>query len=167
MWTIERIIEELDNLREADGLPAITVPVTINKRLTRTLGRVKFMRGINEPISIEFSNLLLTTGTDADIINTIKHEYVHYFLLVTTGEDHGHDYMFKIKCAEIGCQHDKTQNRLEAGAAYDNSFKYEVHCCNCHKRIGTYSRMCKTLREIDNCCCKLCGSNDLQIIQNW
>ena len=167
MWTIERIIEELDNLREADGLPAITVPVTINKRLTRTLGRVKFMRGINEPISIEFSNLLLTTGTDADIINTIKHEYVHYFLFVTTGENHGHDYMFEAKCAEIGCQHDKTQNRLEGGEQYDARFKYEVHCLGCNKTIGTYSRMCKTLRQIDYCRCKVCGSGDLQVIQNW
>ena len=166
MWTIEQVKNELNKLREADQLPPITCPVTVNGRLTRSLGRVKFI--CNFPTAIEFSRILLEEGTDNDIINVIKHEYVHYFLLITTKEKHGHDAMFKAKCAEIGCTHDKTRNELESeDMAPAAQFKYEVYCPDCNKTIGTYSRMCKTLRIIDHCKCGRCGGNQLKVIQNW
>ena len=167
MWTIDRVKDELNNLCKADGLPAIQVPVRINGRLTRTLGRVRFMRATCEPVGIEFARILLETGTDNDIMNVIKHEYVHYFFLVSKGEDHGHDAVFKKKCAEIGCEHDKTMNRLEGGEDYDKKFKYEIFCPDCNETIGTYSRMCKTIRNIEYCHCGRCGCRFLNVIQNW
>ena len=167
MWTIERVRKELDTLAKADGI-TIDVPVSANGRLRTTLGRVRSYRSTCLPIDIEFSKRLLEEGTDNDIINTIKHEYVHFFLLVTTGENHGHDYMFKAKCAEIGCTHDKTRNDVESEAMTDpHQFKYEIVCTTCHKTIGTYSRMCKTLRNLDCCRCKRCGGSALKMIQNW
>ena len=95
MWTIERVKDELNKLCVADGLPEITIPVSANARLTRTLGRVKFLEKSCTPVGIDFSQRLLDNGTDRDLINVIKHEYVHYYLLCTTGVDHGHDALFK------------------------------------------------------------------------
>ena len=167
MWTIEQVKNELNKLREADQLPPITCPVTVNGRLTRSLGRVKFM--CNFPTAIEFSRILLEEGTDNDIINVIKHEYVHYFLLITTKERHGHDAMFKAKCAEIGCTHDKARNNFEAetiGKELDIT-KYEVWCEDCDEIIGRYHRMCKTLKTIKYCSCGKCGSHALIVKQNW
>ena len=115
MWTKVKVINELNKLCMNDGIGIVNVPVEINGRLTRTLGRVKFMdygEGHCYPTKIEFSKALLEEGTDNDIINVIKHEYVHYYLVETTHENHKHDALFKRKCAEIGCTHDKTQNRL-------------------------------------------------------
>ena len=168
MWTIERVRKELDTLAKADGI-TIDVPVSANGRLRTTLGRVRSYRSTCLPISIEFSQKLLNEGTDNDILNTVKHEYVHYFLLVTTGENHGHDYMFKAKCAEIGCTHNKTRNDIESEEmmAPTAQSKYEVYCPDCNETIGTYSRMCKTLRNLDNCSCGICGGKALKMIQNW
>ena len=167
MWTIDQVIIKLNELAAADGI-VIDVPVSANGRLRTTLGRVRSYRSTCLPISIEFSQKLLNEGTDNDIINVIKHEYVHFFLLVTTGENHGHDYMFKNKCAEIGCEHNKTRNELESeDMAPAAQFKYEVYCPDCNKTIGTYSRMCKTLRNLDYCSCGRCGGKALKMIQNW
>ena len=116
MWTIDRVIDELNKLAEADGLGRIDVPIIVNSRLSTTLGRVKYMRvgGAYMAKSIEFSKALLDSATDNDIINVIKHEYVHYYLVETTNENHKHDALFKRKCMEIGCTHNKTRNYLES-----------------------------------------------------
>ena len=162
MWTIERVIKELNNLAAADNI-TIDTPVNINGRLSRTLGRVHFNGVTCSPLKIEFSRSLLEHGTDNDIINVIKHEYVHYFLLITTGENHGHDYMFKAKCAEIGCEHDKTHNEVEAKQKY----KYEIWCMDCNAIIGTRSRKCKLIDNIKDCQCGRCYGGNLKVIQNW
>ena len=168
MWTIEQVKIELDKLRVADGLPVIQVPINANGRLTRTLGRVRFSRYSCEPICIEFAQRLLDNGTDNDIINVIKHEYAHYYLLVVTGENHGHDALFKQKCREIGCTHEKTHNKLESSDDdTEQEYKYEVWCDDCHKMIGTYSRICKTLRNIEYCQCGVCRGSNLRVKQNW
>lgn len=170
MWTIDRVIDKLNNLAEADGLGQITVPIVVNGRLSRTLGRVKFeiING-NTCITtkIEFSKALLENGTDNDIVNVIKHEYVHYYLLETTAYNHGHDAVFKKKCAEIGCSHDKTANTLENNYTEKKKFKYEVWCPSCVSLLGTYSRRGKTLNNISNCKCGKCGSEHLVVKQNW
>jgi predicted SprT family Zn-dependent metalloprotease len=165
MWTIDRVINELNKLAAADGLGYIKVPVTVNARLTSTLGRVKYIRiGGDTYIAkaIEFSKHLLETGTDNDIMNVIKHEYVHYFLVETTNVNHGHDRVFKDKCKAIGCEHTKTHNALEN----EGKFKYEVWCDNCGL-IATYSRMGKTLKNLDSCSCSGCHESNLKMIQNW
>ena len=165
MWTIDRVIDELNKLAAADGLGHIDVPVTVNARLTTTLGRVKYI-GIGHKTyvakSIEFSKNLLETGTDNDIMNVIKHEYVHYFLVETTNVNHGHDRLFKDKCRAIGCEHTATHNPLEN----EGKFKYEVWCDNCGL-VATYSRMGKTLKNLDYCICGGCKQTGLKMIQNW
>lgn len=165
MWTIDRVKEELNKLAAADGLGNIDVPITANPRLTATLGRVKYMGpGNNTYIakSIEFSKTLLETGTDNDVMNVIKHEYVHYFLVETTNVNHGHDALFKNKCKAIGCTHTKTHNALEN----KGKFKYEVWCDNCGL-VATYSRMGKILKTLDQCTCGGCHKSGLKMIQNW
>lgn len=169
MWTIDRVIGELNKLAAIDGIGHIDVPVAINARLTRTLGRVKYITIGDMYLAqgIEFSKDLLDNGTDNDIINVIKHEYVHYYLVETTHTNHGHDAVFKKKCAEIGCTHDKTRNSLESDYAEQKQYKYEVWCGDCAKRIGAYSRMCKTLKNIRYCKCGNCNGSNLTIKQNW
>lgn len=165
MWTIDRVIDELNKLAAADGLGHIDIPVIVNARLTSTLGKVKYISIGHETYiakSIEFSKNLLETGTDNDIINVIKHEYVHYFLVETTNVNHGHDHIFKDKCKAIGCEHTKTHNSLEN----EGKFKYEVWCDNCGL-VATYSRMGKRLKNLDYCVCGRCHQSGLKMIQNW
>ena len=165
MWTIERVIDTFNRLCENDNLPAPAIPITVNGRLSRCLGRVFFTSGSCKPTRIEFARILLNETDDETIEQVIKHEYVHYYLLITTHEDHGHDILFKKKCAEIGCYHDKAQNEVAAFTA--KSTKYEVFCMTCNKRVGQYSRMCKTLKNLDSCMCNICKTSNLKMIQNW
>lgn len=164
MWTIERVIAEFNTLCEADNLPVATCPINVNGRLTRTLGRVKYNRSTYLPIVVEFSRQLLEEGTDNDILNVIKHEYVHYFLLIATKADHGHDRVFKDKCKAIGCEHTGAYNTLESEA--ETKYKYEVWCANCGL-VATYSRMGKVLKNLNACRCGKCKQNTLKMIQNW
>lgn len=171
-WTIDRIKGELQKLCAADHI-ALDVPVNINSRITRTLGRVKYnyYNGAYYPTTIEFSQKFLVNGTDNDIINVIKHEYVHFFLLaIEPCEKPGHDAAFKRKCVEIGCTHIHAQNHLEncaADTAIEAKSKYEVWCDDCDEIISTYARKCKTLNNIAYCTCGRCGSKNLRVVQNW
>ena len=168
MWTIERVKNELEKLCAADHL-VLDVPVEINGRLTRAMGRVKYNErsdGFMLPTKIEFARNLLQGASDEDILQVIKHEYVHFYLITNEPyEKHGHDVMFKAKCEEIGCTHSNSSQRVE-GFAKEQT-KYEVWCEDCEECIGTYSRMCKTLKEIKYCTCGRCGSDKLAVIQNW
>lgn len=168
MWTIERVKNELEKLCAADHI-TLDVPVEINGRLTRAMGRVKYIVASEDvylPTKIEFARNLIENTSDEDILQVIKHEYVHYFLFMTDPTtNHNHDAVFKRKCDTIGCTHSNRAQRVE-GFAKEQT-KYEVWCEDCEECIGTYSRMCKTLKEIKYCTCGRCGSKKLAVIQNW
>ena len=170
MWTIERVKNELEKLCAADHI-VLDIPVEINSRLTRAMGRVKYVVASEDvylPTKIEFARNLIENASDEDILQVIKHEYVHYFLFITEPTtNHNHDAAFKHKCDAINCTHNKSAHHVEGFRNANAKSKYEVWCENCEECIGTYSRMCKTLKEIKYCTCGRCGSDKLAVIQNW
>lgn len=143
------------------------IPIRLNGRLTRTLGRVHQEKkdGIWAPTSVEFSKQLLETSSDKSIRDVILHEYAHIIVTARTGEEHGHDATFKRVCAEIGTTNDGIATKVERIVEVHS--KYEIFCPTCHKTLGGYSRMCKTIQNIEFCHCKLCGKGGLKVIQNW
>ena len=146
------------------------ISVTINGRLTTTLGRCR-SRKVNEeeilPFEIQFSKKFLESSPDTDIIAVIQHEWAHYYATKSTKEPHGHDNYFKDICARIGCQNDQRQFKGIAPNETERRFKYEVHCDKCNKVVATYNRMCATLKNLDFCSCPICGSRRLWYRQNW
>ena len=60
----------------------IDCPIVINKRLTRTLGQVKYDN--NGIVDIEFSAKLLEYGREDQIMDTIYHELAHAFVFWET-----------------------------------------------------------------------------------
>lgn len=167
-WTVETLTEKCKEVCARADIP-FTIPVQINGRLTRTLGR--FMYTMNQktelltPVRIEFSRQLLQTATDASIISVIEHECAHYLVAVKTGMQHGHDKVFQAACALIGCTNDKPRTQVERTVAVRS--KYEVWCDVCHEVVGEYARWCKTLENIDYCTCNKCKQSKLKVIQNW
>ena len=167
-WTVEALTEKCKEVCARADIP-FTIPVQINGRLTRTLGR--FMYTMNQktelltPVRIEFSRQLLQTATDASIISVIEHECAHYLVAVKTGVQHGHDKVFQAACALIGCTNDKPKTQVERTVAVRS--KYEVWCDVCHEVVGEYARWCKTLENIDYCTCNRCKQSKLKVIQNW
>lgn len=140
------------------------LPVKINKRLTRTLGRVCFQGGV--PYVMEFSDSMLKTCTHESIMEVIKHEFAHWFAWYESGEVHGHDAYFREICDRIGCTHDRSRNKIERLANAPAPSKYTVVCGDCG-RTWHYARMCDTIRYIDTCKCPSCKTKHLNVIKNW
>lgn len=167
-WAVEDIKRECERLSAMVG-DTFDCPIRINGRLTRTLGRVDSIkvngRWTNEVLQI--SKQLLETSTNESIISVIDHEWCHYWVTKSTGEDHGHDATFRAVCAQVGCTNNKTKTRVERTVAESAIYKYQVYCSTCDEFIAGYSRMNSTLRSLKACTCKKCNTSNLSYVQNW
>ena len=99
MYTLDKIENQFKGICAKAGI-SCNVPITINSRLTRTLGRVVINNSIGfidtwKPIKVEFSKQFIETSSDASIEDVIKHEAAHFIATSRTGEDHGHNSYFK------------------------------------------------------------------------
>lgn len=168
MWAVEDIKKECDRLSAMVG-DIFDIPIRINGRLTRTLGRVMCSKkeGIWYADSMEISRQLLETSTDESIISVIEHEWCHYYTAKLTGENHGHDKVFKATCARVGCTNDGVSTAVNRTVSESAIYKYQVYCPKCDEFISGYSRMNSTLKNLKNCYCKRCDSGNLSFIQNW
>ena len=133
--------------------------ITLNSRLTRTLGRVfsNYQGKDLVPTKVEFSKSFIETSTDECIHQTILHEAAHYIAVKRSKVDHGHDAYFKQICAEIGCYEDKTQSHVDRLVGAPSPYKYLVFCPNCG-HMASRTRKCKLITHIENYSCGKCGS---------
>lgn len=165
-YTLEKIKEEFSAACESVGVK-LQHPISLNGRLSNTLGRVKYRVGVYDgearPDCIEFSTKFVTNGADEDIHRVILHEAAHYIVTVQTKRKHGHDKVFKAMCARLGTDNDCAQTDLQLPIMK----KYMIMCPTCNKTIGGYDRMCKTIKMIENhdgsVWCKTCGCRDLKV----
>ena len=145
-----------------------TIPVKINKRLTRTLGRVIWVKtnGITRSTLMEISYQLLATATEEAIYAVVAHECAHYLVTEETHENHGHDAVFKAMCARIGCTNSKAVYRgLDRNVGEEKIYKYFVTCKNCGSIVGKYHRAGKLVQHPELYRCK-CGG-DLFVTTNY
>ena len=154
--TIEEVRRRCRETAERNGY-RLQVPVEANGRLKSTLGRVKFsIRGRKcYPEKIEFSADLLKRG-NREIEETIAHEMAHYFVLLDTGKDHGHDGVWKTWAVKLGARPRACVRREETGAP-PLEYRYEVICRNCGKVAGRYVRRSKVVLHPENyrsSCCR-------------
>ena len=164
-------LEFRDICQKANAKTGLTIPIRLNGRLTRTLGRVHYKydaaAGYYTSTLVEFSRQLLETATDKSIHDVIMHEASHLIVTERTGEIHRHDSLFKAVCAEIGTDNDSACTKVERVVKKETLYKYQIFCPTCHKFIGGYYRKCKTIDHINKCFCKSCGNGDLKVIKNW
>lgn len=158
---IKEILRELSACRG----DVFDIEVSINGRLSRTLGRVKSVgtKTNCKPVAMEFSRSMLETVEKEDIMSVIKHEWAHYYITKTTNVDHGHDAAFKALCAEIECHGTTT---IKVTRTVDVVSKYSVYCETCGKLVGEYSRQGKVVKNpslFSSNCCK----GGLKVVQNF
>ena len=169
MFGIKEITAYCEKLSEKVN-DTFDVPVYLNGRLTKTLGRA-FCENAGDdvwyPTRLEFSKRFLETSTEECIKSVIEHEWAHYYTVKRTSENHGHDAEFKATCRMIGCTNDGTKTHVDRTVAEEFLHKYTVYCPKCDKAIGFYDRMCPTLKRIKDCVCTECGCDDLFYTQNW
>ena len=166
--TLTEIKDMIANICDKQGVDLI-VPVELNGRLTKTLGRVVFLKdykGKCTPVKIEFSKRLVETGSEKDLKEVILHETAHYIVTMVTKEDHGHDKVFKAMCAEIGTSNDTPHTTLEKPMVK----KYEVKCQDCGRVVAAYDRKGKVLQSIMKgekyYQCKNCKTSNLIVWEN-
>lgn len=168
MITLTQVYEELNALSKKMN-DTFSIPVSINSRLTATLGRVKVVQKGTKfyPDSMEFSKKFLENSVIEDIKDIIAHEWAHYYLTKVSKESHGHDTEFKRICGMIGCKSDGVYAKVENIYEQQEQYKYTVYCPDCGKVVGQYSRMCATLKDLEHCHCALCNGKHLYYVQNW
>ena len=165
-WTTQEIEEYCNTLAAQIGLD-FDCPVIINKRLTKTLGRV-----MNEPTpfgyypsSLEISYRVAAHAKDEDVRAVIQHELAHWAVTIETQEPHGHDDVFKAMCKRLGCPHDTPQISIGYDVDEDTLYKYVVYCQDCDNKLY-YSRASGVVKHPDWYGCGKCGG-DLHVQQNW
>lgn len=154
--TIEEARKRCLEIAEQYGYK-LAVPVEANGRLKSTLGRVRYtIRGKKcYPAKIEFSSDLLKRG-GREAEETIAHEMAHYFVLLDTKENHGHDELWKRWAVKLGARPRATVKREETGAEI-KPCKYILICSRCGKVAGRYVRKSRAVvhpEKYRSACCR-------------
>ena len=167
MYTTQQISSMYQQLAKSLNVDFNT-PIKINRRLTRTLGRVISNVKDNKiyPNRIEFSQQLLETATEESINQVLIHEFCHWYLAETTHENHGHDTTFKTLCQNLGGGEGKTTTDIQYKVDTNEIYKYQCYCEKCGKEVAHYSRASRTTQHPElfySSCCR----STLKVIQNW
>ncbi|MFB0918793.1 MAG: SprT-like domain-containing protein [Clostridiaceae bacterium] len=156
IFTIEDVKRILDETGKKAGFPCNGIPVEISVRMKKTYGSFVFKAVGNKiiPVAFKFSEKLLSGDyPDEIVINTIKHEYAHYYANVTTGVNHMHDTYFKEVCRRLGIPED-TRFQGEHRETVRNGYK--ILCTKCMNEVARRRRSDSTkalLTRFRSGCC--------------
>lgn len=106
--TLESRVDELELERIADEFlienfaMELDVPIVLNGRLSKALGRHVYFRHAKETVQIELSKDLIRYYDDETVIDVLKHELVHHALLVDGLPHRDGEYYFEKTLKELG-----------------------------------------------------------------
>ena len=134
-------LEEIANeFLEEYGM-TLKIPIVINNRLRKLMGA--FVYTNSEPVRIEIAGDMIKYAHSDFIIDTLKHELIHYALYEMKQPFDDKDQNFINECNRLGVTLSGT-NYVGLG--------YEVKCCSCDQILWTnYKSIFKT-KFISNCC---------------
>lgn len=101
-WTVERLAQELINIADEFELKGIQkvfpsgTPVEISEQMISQWASYK------EGKKFVFSKMYLEAMNDDEIIDTIKHQYIHHYEYMVKGRKVNHKGEFKELCIELG-----------------------------------------------------------------
>lgn len=170
MYNIERLKADFIEACELANVEFDNIPIEMNGRLTRTLGRVHWTRSNGDitPIKVDFSKHFIENSTDECIRSVVFHEAAHYIAIKRTNEDHGHDNVFKGICKEIGYEEmGSTHTKVESLRSAKSYHKYDIICPHCGQVVGGRQRKCQLVNNPDMYYCPECGKLGLEVKQNW
>lgn len=127
----------------------VDVPVSINKKLSSSLGRYHYKIIDKVPVCTEydFNIVLLNTNYQInDILNVIRHELCHwktYMVYNTKVPAHGKEF---IKIAE---EHGVNVDKYKPRKKLKKDEYYEAKCCNCD-RVVVKSKNINDLKKYMN-----------------
>lgn len=100
-WTAEAIAEVLEAVRiqaEALGMeaPAFDLPIEVNPKMTAQFALYK------EGKNVTFSKSYLAEASEEEVVDTIKHQYIHHMQFIVEGLKSNHKKPFKALCEQLG-----------------------------------------------------------------
>jgi predicted SprT family Zn-dependent metalloprotease len=118
------------------------IPISINTRLYSTLGQYVYDRYTLEPLCFEFS-LEMINGRQSlkEVINTIRHELVHWYTDTTTKKNNGHNDLFRENCKKFGVTDIEI---YEPRKRLPKDKYYEAKCLGCNRVVAK----CKSIHNL-------------------
>lgn len=104
----------------------LNIPITINGRLSRSLGKFVHRAAIRESVRIEISKKHLMYSPLDDILSTIRHECIHYALFELGKPYRDGDVVFESELRKHGAKSTGTTKLL-----YERNVN--VYRCKCEK----------------------------------
>lgn len=128
----------------------LTVPVRINNRLSRALGRFSYNQRSRMPVAIEFSKHLIATQDVDMILDVARHEAIHYALFVQGKPHKDGEPLFESELVKHNSKSTRSFNVIES-----MNSNYHLYLCNCteHKTLRALSHQGKYHS------CRKCKSN--------
>lgn len=120
-----------DFLKENYGI-RLNIPIKINGRLIKTMGRFVYFVHSKKPSVIELSKILIENNEMDVILNILKHELVHYALFVLgKPSDDGEEY-FENELKRLGIVSQSTIKDITINVP---RHVYVCNNCNHHYKV--------------------------------
>lgn len=140
----------------------LDIPVKMNGRLSRTLGRVKYsVNSLGVHATVMEFNTKYFSNPNVKPVNkrqTILHETAHYLAYKADGQAHAHDEEFRYWCLIIGCVATGEYITDENGEIVENvkiEYKYDCRCSACNTHLRYYKRRPSRIdNKVSGCCHK-------------
>lgn len=88
------------------------IPIIVNGRLKRTLGRVRYRTSTFEFLDVSFSKKYLQEAPDEIVIDTIEHEMMHILATLVYQDHCNHDSRWKELCRKYNVR-DRATKKLK------------------------------------------------------
>lgn len=133
-WTVNDIERSLKNIAKKAGISVDGIPVSISKRMSRTMGCCYYIveDGKIRTTGFKFANCLVDGTYPENVVKeAIIHEYAHHYINTKTNKSQKHNDLFKSTCKMLGISDDVYFKYSEIYKIKSIKYKYIVSCTNC------------------------------------
>lgn len=135
------------------------IPISISKKMKKSLGKYVYNNRTNEPLEFKFSYNLINSHKDTEVEKVILHELMHLLCNITYGHNCGHNNLWKEMCRSYGVSDSRTSRVLTR-----DDYKYEICCKECGVKIYRHrvdSFMKEHIKEYKH---GKCSAGNLEIV---
>lgn len=123
----------------------LAIPIEINTRIKKTLGRFRHYRGTaRRSVKIEIGKELILHHPQEVVIDVLKHELVHYALYEQSRAHRDGDYDFENELKKHGIS--RTHTFKSKGE------RHSYKCSKCNQTVAITTRRINTNNKISGCC---------------
>lgn len=157
MFTEKDIRQEMNLLDVRSGIDTSKIPIYISTRMTSTWGKCVYGRAQGQ-LRVEklvFADRLLRWATYEHLMEVVRHEYAHAFVLIKYGKADGHSSCWRSWAKHFGGSGKRCNSfpEVDSNGGNKREMRYIVTCADCGT-VYKYQRRSKIIQtlEKDPCC---------------